>query len=107
MENGRALRRLPSVHQLLEEPAVVALMEAHSRPLVLAAVRSTLDAERAAVVAGATPRARGPLLAAVAAQVASLARPSLRRVLNATGVVLHTNLGRAPLSAAALAVVRL
>lgn len=103
MENGNALRHLPSVDRLLQEPAVQALVATHARPTVLAAIRTTLDAERAAVRAGAAPRALAPLVAAVGVQVAALARPSLRRVLNATGVVLHTNLGRAPLSPAALA----
>jgi L-seryl-tRNA(Ser) seleniumtransferase len=102
VENGNALRQLPSVDRLLQEGAVQALVGAHSRPVVLAAIRATLDAERAAVRAGAAPRGLAPLLAALEAQVAALARPSPRRVLNATGVVLHTNLGRAPLSAAAL-----
>src|SRR5688572_174140 len=103
MEVGNALRQLPSVDRLLQEEAVQALVAHHTRPLVLAAVRATLDAERAAVRAGAPPRELAPLVAAVTAQAAALAAPRLRRVLNATGVVLHTNLGRAPLAATALA----
>ncbi|HZR99911.1 MAG TPA: L-seryl-tRNA(Sec) selenium transferase [Chloroflexota bacterium] len=103
MEVGSALRQLPSVDRLLQEAAVQALVTRYARPQVLAAIRATLDAERAAVRAGAAPRELGPLVAAVAAQAAALAGPRLRRVLNATGVVLHTNLGRAPLSPSALA----
>ncbi|HZU07667.1 MAG TPA: L-seryl-tRNA(Sec) selenium transferase [Chloroflexota bacterium] len=98
-----ALRQLPSVDRLLQEAAIQALVAQYSRPLVLTAIRATLDAERAAVRAGAAPRDLPALLAAVRAQVAVLASPRLRRVINATGVILHTNLGRAPLSAAALA----
>jgi L-seryl-tRNA(Ser) seleniumtransferase len=106
VEIGNALRQLPSVDRLLQEEAVAALVAAHSRPLVLAAIRAALDAERAAVRAGAPPRDLAPLVAAVAAQAAALAGSRLRRVLNATGVILHTNLGRAPLSPAALAAVQ-
>ncbi|HEY7064499.1 MAG TPA: L-seryl-tRNA(Sec) selenium transferase [Chloroflexota bacterium] len=103
MEVRNALRQLPSVDRLLQEAAVQALVERYSRALALAAVRAALDAERAAVRAGAPPRELGPLVAACEAQAAALAGPRLRRVLNATGVVLHTNLGRAPLSQSALA----
>ena len=106
METGNALRQLPSVDRLLQEAGVAALVARYSRPLVLAAIRATLDAERAAVRAGAPPRELAPLVAAVEAQAAALAGPRLRRVLNATGVILHTNLGRAPLSSAALAAVQ-
>src|SRR5579883_2661562 len=102
MADGNLLRQLPSVERLLQEPALQALVLAHTRPVVLAAVRATLDAERAAIRAGAVPRDLPALAAAVAAHVGALVRPPLRRVLNATGVVLHTNLGRAPLSASAL-----
>jgi L-seryl-tRNA(Ser) seleniumtransferase len=103
VEVGNALRQLPSVDRLLQEAAVQALVARYARPTVLAAVRAALDAERAAMRAGAPPRELGPLVAAVEAQAAALGGPRLRRVLNATGVVLHTNLGRAPLSASALA----
>ncbi len=106
METRNALRQLPSVDRLLQEEAVAALVAVHSRPLVLAAIRAALDAERAAVRAGAPPRDLAPLVAAVEAQAAALAGSRLRRVLNATGVILHTNLGRAPLSPAALAAVQ-
>jgi len=106
VETRNALRQLPSVDRLLQEEAVAALVAVHSRPLVLAAIRAALDAERAAVRAGAPPRDLAPLVAAVEAQAAALAGSRLRRVLNATGVILHTNLGRAPLSPAALAAVQ-
>ncbi|PYP43250.1 MAG: L-seryl-tRNA(Sec) selenium transferase [Gemmatimonadetes bacterium] len=90
-------RRLPAVDALLAEPDVAALLTAHPRGLVLRAVRDTL--EHARVNDGAAP-AEG-WHAAVAAQVQRLAAPSLVPVINATGVVLHTNLGRAPLARAA------
>jgi len=97
-----ALRQLPSVDRLLLEDEVQALVARYSRPLVLAAIRATLDGERAAIRAGAAPRALAPLVAAVGAQAAVIGGPALRRVLNATGVILHTNLGRAPLGASVL-----
>jgi L-seryl-tRNA(Ser) seleniumtransferase len=92
-------RRLPAVDALLEEPGVVSLLAVHPRGLVVRAVRETVDAAR---VGGGTPPAEG-WDAAVRAAVARLAAPSLAPVINATGVVLHTNLGRAPLAHAAIA----
>jgi L-seryl-tRNA(Ser) seleniumtransferase len=86
------LRSLPAVHELagaLDAPHVLAV----------AAARRAIDERRAAVLAGAP--ANGDLLPRARELLAELERPSLRRVLNATGVILHTNLGRAPLSAAA------
>ena len=90
-------RALPSMDRLLQEPAAHPLVAAHGRAPVAHALRALLDQCRAA-------RAPWPAdwaaRAAAALEVAAL--PSLRPVLNATGVVLHTNLGRAPLAAAAI-----
>ena len=91
------LRALPSVHQLLEEPEAGALLAAHSRPLVRFAVQRILDEERRSG-AIAEPGARWSAIERV---LQELRRPRLRPVVNATGVILHTNLGRAPLAAAA------
>ena len=91
-------RRLPAVDALLAEPDIAALLAAHPRSLVLRAVRETIDAARADG-GTAPPEGWG---AAVLARVHRLAAPSLEPVINATGVVLHTNLGRAPLARAAL-----
>ena len=93
-------RALPSVSSLLESEPVRALLERVPRPVVVDAIRHTIDAARSAPAsAPATERAWGD---AVAAAVDQATRPSLRRVINGTGVVLHTNLGRAPLAAAAI-----
>ncbi|HEX4601083.1 MAG TPA: L-seryl-tRNA(Sec) selenium transferase [Gemmatimonadales bacterium] len=92
-------RRLPAVEALLAEPEVAALSATHPRSLLVRAVRDAIDAARAN---GGVAPAEG-WGAAVLARVARLVRPSLEPVINATGVVLHTNLGRAPLAAAASA----
>jgi len=95
-------RRLPAVEALLAERDIAALLATHPRSLVLRAVRETIDAARAD---GGTVPLEG-WGAAVRARAYRLAAPSLGPVINATGVVLHTNLGRAPLAATAIAALR-
>ena len=92
------LRALPSVHQLLEEKPAAALIAEHGRPLVRFAVQRILDEERRSGTI-AQPPARWSAIEGV---IRELRRPRLRPVVNATGVILHTNLGRAPLAAAAV-----
>ena len=92
-----ALRALPSVHQLLEEEPATTLIAAHGRPLVRFAVQRVLEEERRRAATN-TSHARW---ARVEATIQGLRRSRLRPVVNATGVILHTNLGRAPLAAAA------
>ena len=92
-------RKLPAVDALLAEPGVVTLLGQHPRALVLKAVREAVD--RARVNGGVAPAEGWD--AAVRAAVDRLAVPSLVPVINATGVVLHTNLGRAPLAPTAIA----
>jgi L-seryl-tRNA(Ser) seleniumtransferase len=89
------LRDLPSVDSLLADERLAA--EPHG--LAVAVARDVLERARDEIRAGRDP---GPLVDAVLARLAHARRPSLRRVLNATGVILHTNLGRAPLADAAL-----
>jgi len=95
----RVLRDLPSVDALLGEPRVAALAERHGRPLALAAARAALDRAREELEAGHSP---GDLATRVESEAEARLRPRLRRVLNATGVIVHTNLGRAPLPPLAL-----
>jgi L-seryl-tRNA(Ser) seleniumtransferase len=90
------LRDLPSVDELLHDERLAS--EPHE--LALAATRTVLDEAREQIRAGIDPEA---LVDRVVAELALARRPSLRRVLNATGVLVHTNLGRAPLAGAALA----
>lgn len=98
------LRQIPSVEEVLQWPEVRGWLARHPRPLVLEAIRDALAARRAAILKGGS-REESPatLLEEAGRRLASLSRPSLRPVINATGVVLHTNLGRAVLSPAALA----
>lgn len=96
-------RDLPSVSSLLETAAVKSLLEQHPRRVVVDAVRSTVDAAR---VEEAAPRTQEQWIESIAAAVRSNTLPSLRRVFNATGVILHTNLGRAPIADDAVRAVR-
>ena len=94
-----ALRLLPSVDRLLAHPLLASLPATRART---DAVRQALAEARRAILAGAEPPPIDALARAAVSALAALERPSLRRVINATGVILHTNLGRAPLSQAAL-----
>ena len=98
-----ARRALPSVGALLQSPGVAALMEHAPRALVVGAVRDTIDVARRDP--RLTPQSDDAWLDAIARTLEDSQRASLRPVLNATGVVLHTNLGRAPLADAALAAI--
>ncbi|MFA6167738.1 MAG: L-seryl-tRNA(Sec) selenium transferase [Gemmatimonadaceae bacterium] len=93
-------RTLPAVHVLLEQDGVRALSERMPRSVVVDAVRATLAAARTRPEQAPTTDAEWT--SAIAAHIAARERPTLQPVLNATGVVLHTNLGRAPLAAAAI-----
>jgi L-seryl-tRNA(Ser) seleniumtransferase len=97
-------RALPAVHALLALPPVQALCADAPRAVVADAARDALAAARAAPADA--PHDDAGWAHAVEAALAARLRPSLRPVLNATGVVLHTNLGRAPLADAALDAVR-
>jgi L-seryl-tRNA(Ser) seleniumtransferase len=93
-------RTLPSVSALIESDAIRPLLGRAPRSLVVGAVRAAIEAARRAP--DSTPRGEREWAHAVGQQLESAERPSLRPVINATGVVLHTNLGRAPLPDAAI-----
>ena len=99
------LRRLPSVDELLAHDRLRELIEEVGRPLVVAAARQTVATLRGEIRRGLAETELAVRLAhleqEVAAETRELLGLSLRPVINATGVVLHTNLGRAPLSRAA------
>jgi len=91
-------RRLPAVGALLEDAERAGLLDGAPRTAVTAAIRATLTYAREH---GGEPPADG-WLAEVTRRVSQYERPSLTRVVNGTGVVLHTNLGRAPFADAAV-----
>jgi L-seryl-tRNA(Ser) seleniumtransferase len=91
-------RNLPSVSALLETREMRALLERHPRTLVVEAIRDTLSELRL----NARDADSDDLAVAIAQRVEQSALPSLRPVFNATGIILHTNLGRAPLANAAI-----
>jgi len=109
MEKDKSLlfRKLPSVDDLLHDPQIAALVERESQPAVADAARFVLQRLREEISCGqldvaAVELAISGLGEAVERQLRQSLSYSLRPVINATGVVLHTNLGRAPLSSAAI-----
>lgn len=93
--------RIPGLDRLLLDEGVRPLLAQFPRPRVAEALRGALDAARTGLARGEWPHDpadEGPYVACAAAQLEADAHPSLKRVVNATGVVLHTNLGRAPLA---------
>jgi L-seryl-tRNA(Ser) seleniumtransferase len=93
-------RALPSVSTLLETPRLRELADTAGRPVVVEAIRIAIAAVRDGAAQG--PATTDDWAAAVALVASGMTRPSLRKVINATGVVLHTNLGRATLARPAL-----
>lgn len=91
MSQNQKLRELPAVHQVAERVSAPEM----PRQLVVAEIRRVLDKARSEIRSGDGNRLT--IEARVEHSLRTLAAPSLRRVINATGVVLHTNLGRAPL----------
>ncbi len=93
-----SLRQLPSVERVLQAPEVAPFIAVHGRSIVTEATRAALDAARARIRAGEEVPDFAALLQAVAAEAEQRSAPTLLPVINATGVIIHTNLGRAPLS---------
>ena len=102
------LKALPKVDRLLAWPEMAGLLALHPRPEVLTAVRTTLDSLRQRMGEGAPagPPGRDAIIALIAAELERRAANSLRPVINASGVVVHTNLGRSPLAEQAEAAIR-
>ena len=96
------LRAIPPVDALLQTRQVAALVAAYGRPLTLEAIHAVLDGLRAGLRAGKSLPEQTAIIDLVSLQLEAWSQPTLLPVINATGVVLHTNLGRAPLSRAAL-----
>lgn len=92
------LRQLPAVDALLQDLTLRALEQRYGHTLVVEACRAALDAARQRILAGASAPMPALLVDDIRERVEQAARPSLIPVINATGVIIHTNLGRAPLS---------
>ena len=103
MTSSSELRNLPSVERVVNGTMLSAAVDAHGREMVVELTREVLDGARKRVLAGSAAPAGEEIAEAVLDLIANLAEPSPRPVINTTGVVIHTNLGRAPLSDAALA----
>ena len=95
------LKKLPQVHRLLESESAEALLSKHPQPLIADAIRERLGALRAHLLNGMT----GPFdfdeprfFSSVSTEIEAAANRRLRWVINATGIVIHTNLGRVPLA---------
>ena len=96
-------RRLPSVDELLHQPQLSQLIAQEGQVAVTSAVRTVINRSREKIAAGEfDDQTLSDLAASVVEEVQQSLKYSLRPVINATGVILHTNLGRAPLAAAAL-----
>ena len=89
------LRDLPSVDEVLRDERLAGA----PHEIAVVAARAALALAREEIAAGRDPR---PIPELAATELARARQPSLRRVVNATGVIVHTNLGRAPLAPAAL-----
>lgn len=98
------LRSLPAVEKLLKTPEAGELISRYGRPLTLEAIRNVLDSIRGDILGGNDKTVPEPdaILLEVQRRLDSWTRPSILPVINASGVILHTNLGRAPLSQAAI-----
>ena len=102
------LRRIPAVDELLGLPALAELASRVNRDLVVDTARAFLERVRNDISRGSVSGPPEPqvIAAQIAGEVARLLKPSLTAVINATGVILHTNLGRAPLAEAAIQHIR-
>jgi L-seryl-tRNA(Ser) seleniumtransferase len=90
-------RRLPPVDRVLASPEVEPLVELYGRELVTVQARSELARRRQRLATGEASLAGEDLVAGLRRSLEEAVGPPLRRVLNATGILIHTNLGRAPL----------
>jgi len=96
-------RQLPSVDRVLSDERIKQLEETYPHILLVNLVRQRLEHDRLSIAIGIPCPSIDEIVESVSAQVYALENPSLRPVINATGVLLHTNLGRAPLSKEATA----
>jgi L-seryl-tRNA(Ser) seleniumtransferase len=98
-------RRLPGVDKVLADKRLAQAGVDYPHELLVDVIRRRLEAERLSIAAGRPCATLDAIVTSVIAELEALNTPTLRRVVNASGVILHTNLGRAPLSREALAAV--
>jgi len=103
LEMEMNFRHLPSVDRVLAEERLKELGQDYPHDLLVSLIRECLERERLSIADGKPCATMDEIVASVCAQLRALGKPSLRPVVNASGVILHTNLGRAPLSKESLA----
>jgi len=113
-EQAEQLRRIPGVDELLSRPRLAAYAKRMDRDLLVLLLRDVLSAVRAQIAAPQSVDSQVTVTTLdfdsieelIAAEADRMLQPSLQPVINATGVILHTNLGRAPLSAGVVATIK-
>ena len=95
-------RNLPAVDKVLSDERISRL-EGYPHELLVSVIRQRLEQERESILAGHPCASLDDIVKSVTDWLEMLEKPGLRRVINASGIIIHTNLGRAPLSEAALA----
>ena len=95
-------RKLPGVDQLLSHPQIASLEAEYPRTFIVNLIRKQLEEARQAIEAGKPCPPMNDIVRSLRRNLDELVNPSLRPLINATGVILHTNLGRAPLSKKAI-----
>src|SRR3954468_2908649 len=102
-KNGAgSLRGLPSIDRVIGHEAMTLIREELPHSILTGAARSEVEAAREVILSGGDPPSLEEIATRAARRARQIASPSLRPVINATGVIIHTNLGRAPLSDAAI-----
>ncbi|HQL92735.1 MAG TPA: L-seryl-tRNA(Sec) selenium transferase, partial [Anaerolineaceae bacterium] len=94
-------RQIPSVDQLIQSDDFQTTLQSYGHDWTVSAIRETLNEIRSALKAGKALPSHAEIAQSVNQRLAAQSMPELQNVINATGVLLHTNLGRAPLSQAA------
>jgi len=102
----KEFRNLPGVDKVLADERLGPSGGKYPHDLLVSVIRQRLERERLSVAAGKPCASLDDIVSSVLSELETLEKPSLRRVVNASGVILHTNLGRAPLSREALATMK-
>lgn len=94
--NKHILQQLPGVDTLLQDSAIQQLIEKFNDGIVKFAIRQSLQTERESLLAGEKPSDLKNILRSIESKCRAIGENSLKPVINATGIIIHTNLGRAP-----------